>query len=182
MATNIHNYTVQESTNIGLGQSGGVTISDTNTHYGRFVAISAIEDTVFASLTEEGNYCNGIGFDTGIEEISVGHIIEGATSGAMAVVLEVSVSSGSWADDDAAGYIIFSPVGTGDVLFDSAEDINIIDQNYSTITSSAAVVVANGATDGSTNLNSKTLKAGATIYGQFTKIDLTSGTVRAYKG
>ena len=181
MATGIHAYTVQESTNIGLGQSGGVTISDTNTHYGRFVAISAIEDTVFTSLTEEGNYCNGIGFDSGAEEISAGHIIEGATSGAMAVVLEVTVSSGSWGDD-AAGYIIFSPVGTGDVLFDSAEDINIIDQNYSTISSAAAAVVTNGATDGSANLNSKTLKAGATIYGKFTKIDLTSGTVRAYKG
>jgi hypothetical protein len=178
MATNIHNYTVQESTNIGLGQSGGVTISDTNTHYGRYVAITAITDTVFNALTEEGNYCNGIGFDNGTTTISVGDVIYGTTSTAKAVVQEITYTSGT------TGWLIFEPVdSTTDVLFDAGEDLQRLDRNTGIqLTADAAHVVANGATDGATELSDETLKAGVTIYGNFTKIDLTSGVIRAYKG
>jgi len=179
----MHKYTVQEAGNLGFGQAGAVTIDDTNTHYGRYVAIQGIADSVFNSLTEEGNYCNGVQFDTGTTEISVGDIIEGATSGAQAIIKEITVASGTWAGGNAAGYIIFEPFASDtDVLFNATEDIDIIDHNGNQLTDDAAHVVANGATDGATELSDETLKAGMVIYGNFTKVELASGVVRAYKG
>ena len=44
MAKGIHNYTVQESQNLGLGQAGVILIDDTVEHTGPFVAITALED------------------------------------------------------------------------------------------------------------------------------------------
>ena len=40
----LHNYTVQEAQNAGLGQSGSILIDDTGQHTGAFVAVTALED------------------------------------------------------------------------------------------------------------------------------------------
>jgi len=44
MAKGLHNFTVQESQNLGLGQAGVILIDDTAEHTGPFVAITALED------------------------------------------------------------------------------------------------------------------------------------------
>jgi len=44
IARGLHRYTVQESQNAGLGQSGSVLIDDISQHTGPFVAITALED------------------------------------------------------------------------------------------------------------------------------------------
>ena len=48
---NIRKYTVNESSNVALGQTGAKFISDTESHSGTFVAITMLEDTVFNALT-----------------------------------------------------------------------------------------------------------------------------------
>ena len=60
MASSLHNYTVVESQNIALGQAGAKFISDTAEHTGSFVAITMLEDTVFATLTPSDT-TNGYG-------------------------------------------------------------------------------------------------------------------------
>ena len=47
----INKYTVNESSNVALGQTGAKFISDTEIHSGTFVAITMLEDTVFNALT-----------------------------------------------------------------------------------------------------------------------------------
>ena len=47
----INKYTVNESSNVALGQTGAKFISDTEEHSGTFVAITMLEDTVFNALT-----------------------------------------------------------------------------------------------------------------------------------
>jgi hypothetical protein len=47
----INKYTVNESSNVALGQVGAKFISDTAVHSGTFVAITMLEDTVFNALT-----------------------------------------------------------------------------------------------------------------------------------
>ena len=47
----INKYTVNESSNVALGQAGAKFISDTEIHSGTFVAITMLEDTVFNALT-----------------------------------------------------------------------------------------------------------------------------------
>ena len=51
MATDIRKYSVIESGNVALGQAGAKFISDTAEHTGSFVAITMLEDTIFATLT-----------------------------------------------------------------------------------------------------------------------------------
>ena len=46
MAKSLHNYTVVEAQNAGLGQAGCILIDDTDEHTGVFVAITAITDAV----------------------------------------------------------------------------------------------------------------------------------------
>ena len=46
----INKYTVNESSNVALGQAGAKFISDTEVHSGTFVAITMLEDTVFNAL------------------------------------------------------------------------------------------------------------------------------------
>jgi len=54
-----------------------------------------------------------LSFDGGEVEILVGDTITGATSGKTATVKIVTIASGAWADDDAAGYLsIISNTGT----------------------------------------------------------------------
>ena len=60
MASSLHNYTVVESQNIGLGQAGAKFISDQAVHSGSFVAITMLEDTVFSALTPSDT-TNGYG-------------------------------------------------------------------------------------------------------------------------
>ncbi len=52
-------------------------------------------------------------FDAGTDEIVAGDWIVGATSGAVAKVVSITESSGTWAGDNVAGYLIIdSKVGT----------------------------------------------------------------------
>ncbi|MCK9570006.1 hypothetical protein M0R72_13770 [Candidatus Pacearchaeota archaeon] len=89
----------------------------------------------------DGNklYCAAVlwgtlAFDAGAEEIAVGDLIVGATSGAEAYVDQIVVSSGSWVSDDAAGTIIFR--GWNGTAFDNDENIEV---------SSTVMAVADGA-------------------------------------
>jgi len=71
----------------------------------------------------------------GTNDIAVGDIIEGATSGAFADVLKVTVSSGSWAGGDAAGTLeVFVSYGT----WQSGEAIdNVTDSNANAATTAS---------------------------------------------
>jgi len=44
MAKGLHNFTVQEAQNLGLGQAGVILIDDTVEHTGPFIAITALAD------------------------------------------------------------------------------------------------------------------------------------------
>ena len=44
MAKGLHNYTVQEAQNAGLGQAGSILIDGTGQHTGPFIAVTALED------------------------------------------------------------------------------------------------------------------------------------------
>ena len=46
MAKDLHNYSVQEAENAGLGQAGAVIIDGTDEISGPFVAITALENAV----------------------------------------------------------------------------------------------------------------------------------------
>lgn len=48
-----------------------------------------------------------INFDAGTDEIKAGDVIVGASSGAVGIVVSVSVTSGTWAGDDVVGVIRF---------------------------------------------------------------------------
>lgn len=50
-------------------------------------------------------FCQIIPFDGGSNEIKVGDVVTGHTSGATGVVTGISLQSGSWAGGDAAGYL-----------------------------------------------------------------------------
>ena len=60
MASSLHNLTVAEAQNAGMGQAGAKFISDNAEHTGSFVAIQCLEDTVFATLTP-ADTTNGYG-------------------------------------------------------------------------------------------------------------------------
>lgn len=51
-----------------------------------------------------------IGFDAGDNEPTLGTIVIGGTSGALGSLLAVVVSSGSWAGNDAVGYLVLTAV------------------------------------------------------------------------
>ncbi len=73
-----------------------------------------------------------LGFDAGTTEIERGHTITGGTSGATAVVDQVTVASGSWAGNDAAGSLILKNI-TG--TFANDENLQV---------SASTVAVADG--------------------------------------
>ena len=50
--------------------------------------------------------CHRLNFDAGTDAIVAGDWVIGATSGAVGKVLYISIASGSWAGDDAAGYML----------------------------------------------------------------------------
>jgi hypothetical protein len=73
-----------------------------------------------------------LGFDAGTAAIAVTNIVTGATSGASGEALVVTLTSGSWAGGDAAGYLIlFNVSGT----FQDNENLQV---------SAATKAVANG--------------------------------------
>ena len=53
MASSLHKLTVVEAGNASLGQAGAKFIADTEEHTGSFVAITMLEDTIFATLTPQ---------------------------------------------------------------------------------------------------------------------------------
>lgn len=58
-----------------------------------------------------GSSMNKLSFDAGTDEVTAGQYIAGATSGATALVAVITVSSGAWATDDAAGYLSLTAGG-----------------------------------------------------------------------
>ena len=82
MASSLHKLTVVEAGNASLGQAGAKFIADTEEHTGSFVAITMLEDTIFATLTPSdttGGY--GVGSYNGntmaSETIPAGTVIYG---------------------------------------------------------------------------------------------------------
>lgn len=74
-------------------------------------------------------------FNTGTNEIKAGDTITGKTSNATAVVVSVTVESGSWAGGDAAGYIIVRDMrGTF-----SLEIVKVSGVDSATLTSGATI-------------------------------------------
>jgi len=60
MASSLHKLSVVEAGNASLGQAGAKFISDNAEHTGTFVAITMLEDTIFATLTPSDT-TNGYG-------------------------------------------------------------------------------------------------------------------------
>ena len=58
--SSLNKLTVVEAGNVSLGQAGAKFINDTAEHTGSFVAITMLEDTIFATLTPFDT-TNGIG-------------------------------------------------------------------------------------------------------------------------
>ena len=62
-------------------------------------------------------------FTAGATEPEVDEVLTGATSGATGVVVDVTVDSGAWDDDDAAGVItVSSPTGITDALWGTEDE------------------------------------------------------------
>lgn len=110
-----------------------------------------------------------MGFDAGSDEILVGATLTGATSGATAEVLEVSVSSGSWDGSDAAGTLYLGAVTSGPFQ----DDENL------TAAPGSGVAVADGA---NALLTSYTMPVGSLSKGRYYfGDDFADATVREIK-
>ena len=70
-----------------------------------------------------------LNFDAGTDEFAVGETVTDGTTSATAVILSVTVSSGAWATNDAAGYLVIHTI-----------DGNFGNNNAITSTSGAATV------------------------------------------
>ena len=86
-------------------------------------------------------------FTSGSVELEPGMIIQGATSGATAILEEVLIQSGSWGGGNAAGYLVLRP-GTREGTF-QAENIGgtfikdvPVDDNHATIATRRIAAVA----------------------------------------
>jgi hypothetical protein len=178
-----HQLTVQEAQNLSLGLSGAVTaVSSGGIYAGFYCAIQAISDTTFSSLGEIGIHCNGIKFDNGAEEISVGDIIgfDGLTH--KATVLGIYNETGTWSGTRAGLlHVVFnedSPI----TPIAANTKIDILDKNTGAVKTADAAEVDSAAVGNTADtLNAETLKAGTVIYGLFTEVDVASGTARLYK-
>jgi len=178
----LHAFDVKESNNAALGKGGVFCINDTNLHYGDYFAIYCITDTVFAALTEASPNANGVAFTSGgTHVIAPGDYLLGATSGAKAIVESVTISSGTFAGGDAAGHLVLALQSSTNI--DAAENLDfysgsgvLIDDNVCTTASAA-----NGGETDPEALTGRTFYGGTTIFGNFSAIDLTSGSVLAYK-
>jgi hypothetical protein len=179
-----HQLTVQEAQNLSLGLSGAVTATATGGIYaGFYCAIQAISDTTFSNLGEIGIHCNGIKFDNGAEEISIGDLIgfDGLTH--RATVLGIYNETGTWAGNNRAGLLHVSFDEDSPITTIAANTkIDILDKNTGAVkTADAAEVDSACVGDTGDDLNTETLKAGSVIYGLFTEVNITSGTARLYK-
>ena len=86
----------------------------------------------------EGPIATVIGFDSGSVEPKAGDTIEGATSGAVAIVQQVILDSGSWAGGDAAGWLVLE---NGSLTGTPADDetVGINDSGTDDLTFNGAV-------------------------------------------
>jgi hypothetical protein len=64
-----------------------------------------------------------LGFDAGTSAFSVGATLTGQTSGATAVIDEVTVNSGDWGTNNAAGFISLSNTSAATIKFQDGEGI-----------------------------------------------------------
>lgn len=190
-----HDYTVKEATALQLGLKGRLTITDTNIHYGKFSSLQMIEDTVFTTITDSLNtLANGLAFTSGgTTEVVAGDFLRGATSGAIVQVKEVAaLTSGTWAGGDAVGSMICEPLNTTGTSAAENMDLVTIGQVPSgsttipyTVKTANVLTTASEANGGVTTGDAQageTYLAGTTIFGMFTKIQLASGAIEAYKG
>ena len=178
----LHAFDVKESNNAALGKGGVFCINDTKLHYGDYFAIYCVTDTIFAVLTEANPNANGLAFTTGVSHTIVpGDVIVGETTGAKAIVESVTITSGSVAVGDAAGYMVISIINS--INFDALEKIDYYSADGVLIDNEVCVAAADtagGETDPEA-LAGRTFYSGTTIFGNFSAIDLTSGSVLAYK-
>lgn len=187
-------YTVKEANALLLGQKGRLTITDTDIHYGKYVALTMLSDTVFAALTDSLNQlASGFAFSSGgTTEVAAGTFLRGATSGSIVQVKQVTLTSGSWAGGDATGWLIAEPMNTtGTTASENMDIVTILPVPdgattipYTTVTSNVmtlATAANGGSTTGDTQIGG-TYLAGTTLFGAFTKIQLLSGAIEAYKG
>jgi hypothetical protein len=98
---------------------------------------SGTEDNPIIYDGYEGGDCDPtlyiLSFDNGSNEISVGDLIEGATSGMYGYVEAVTVSSGSWGGNNAAGSIsIRNPARVNSATFTDNENLEINGVVYAT--------------------------------------------------
>jgi hypothetical protein len=182
----IHDHTVQEAVNIMAGQGGAIVIDDTNPHYGDYSEVYALEASEFTAALADSLYGNGIGFNAGSGTVAVGCSFVGGTTGAVIAVNEITVTGGSFAGGDAAGWMKVHVLN--EILPDVAETFYPIDHTGAQILTGVTPIgefvidsAANGgAIDGGT-FGSVSLVAGQSIKGAFYKIQLASGKVLAYK-
>lgn len=92
-------------------------------------------------------------FTTGLNEITVGMVVQGTTSGAWGTVSDVTVTSGTWAGDDAAGtinvhYAVDSD-GGGFSGFTNGEILKVrnVSTNLATISGTSTQIADYGNTD-----------------------------------
>jgi len=185
----LQDNSVKDSMNYSLGQAGHLTISDQHKHYGKYLVIQVLSAAVFATLTDElGNVANGLAFvnNGGTTPVVVGSIIQGGTSGATARVNAVTVTTGAWADGDADGWMEITHIGS--TTFTASEEINLMRDstpgNYVTVEADIfdTATEANGGVTAGDTRTGVTWAAGSIFYGKFSCIDLTSGSIEAYKG
>lgn len=187
-------FTVKEANALLLGRKGRLTITDTNVHYGNYCALTFLSDTIFAAsgLVDELNQlANGIVFTGGgTTEIVAGNFLSGATSGALVQVKDITLTGGTWADGNAAGWMIAEPVnGTGTSALENMDLVTVTNPTGSAAVAASVTAdvlttgteAAGGVTTGDTQIGGVYL-SGTTIFGSFTKIQLASGSVEAYKG
>lgn len=171
--------TAAEAAGLSLGAGGNFYVLDTNWHYGMFHSIVIIEDAVFDGFVEMKQLGNGIAFVSGSVEPQRGAILVGATSGAMATIMSVTVTSGAFADGDAAGYMVIAPMGTTPF---SASEVVKIALPGGRIVESDALTTATAANGGSNapaaGPGTTTHVAGTVLNGVILGFKLASGVVR----
>lgn len=111
---------------------------------GGMVVVKAVEPDTGASVGEITAIHTTLTFTGGTDEApSVGETITGTTSSGMAIVVEVVLSSGDWATDDAAGYIEISDqtgvLTTEEITWDGGSaTVTAVNQNCVLVTTLSA--------------------------------------------
>lgn len=175
-------FSVKEFGNLSLGGNGAITLLSTNgAKGGKFCAITALEDSTFTTLLEFGKMSNGLVFDSGSGDFEVGDTISVPnTDGGVCVG---SVKGVYYTVSNTDGVL---HVDWGDDYTDSGvandQTIAIIRKaNGGDAVEDAGTTNGTNYGDNAGTLGAKILKAGATIFGKFYKVDLATGSVRLYK-